>query len=79
MNEEEKAPLSEAARQLGSVRTAKKAAAARENGKAGGRPKGVKPLADLACNCGGEGLSHKATCPKGRAIRRRKKLGIPVE
>jgi hypothetical protein len=31
-------PASEAARLLGSIRTAKKAAASRENGKKGGRP-----------------------------------------
>lgn len=32
----------EAARLLGSIRTEKKAAAARQNGKLGGRPKGAK-------------------------------------
>jgi DNA invertase Pin-like site-specific DNA recombinase len=31
--------ISEAARALGSIRTAKKAAASRENGKLGGRPR----------------------------------------
>ena len=31
------------------------------------------PLDQLACTCGGEGLNHKSTCPRGRAIRRRRK------
>ena len=30
------------------------------------------PLEQIACNCGGEGLNHRSTCPRGRAIRRRK-------
>ena len=34
---------SEAARLLGSIRTEKKAQAARENGKRGGRPRKTKP------------------------------------
>ena len=46
--------LSEAARALGSVKSEKKAAAVRENGKLGGAP--LKPLEKVACNCGGEGM-----------------------
>ena len=34
----------EAARLLGSIKTAKKACASRENGKKGGRPSGRKPM-----------------------------------
>ncbi len=64
---------SEAARVLGSIKTEKKAASSRENGKKGGRP--MKDLADIPCNCGGEGLTHKSTCSRGRTIRQRKKTG----
>jgi hypothetical protein len=54
--------------------------AARKNGAKGGRPAGsVKPLADFACTCGGEGLDHKTSCPRGRAIRRRQTQGLPLE
>ena len=67
---------SEAARALGSIRTEKKAAASRENGKLGRRP--LKPLDTIACNCGGEGLNHKSTCPRGRRIRQRKRTGLPL-
>ena len=37
----DRSAMSEAARQMGSVRSAKKAAAVRENGKRGGRPVGT--------------------------------------
>jgi hypothetical protein len=69
---------SEAARALGRIRTEKKAAAARENGRRyGGRP--LKPLAQIPCDCGaGEAPEHKSTCPRGRTIRRRRKLGQPL-
>ena len=70
--------VTEAARALGRIRTEKKAAAARENGrKYGGRP--LKALSEIPCDCGaGEGLEHKSTCPRGRTIRRRHRLGQPL-
>ena len=82
--EERKAKLSEIAGFLGSIKTPKKAASSRENGKAGGRPAGsVKPLLEIPCNCnGGDTLApeaHPTTCPRGRAIRRRIKENKPLE
>lgn len=68
--------ISEAARALGSVRTEKKAASSRENGKLGGRP--LKRLEDIPCTCGGEGLNHLSTCQRGRTIRVRRKKGLPL-
>jgi hypothetical protein len=58
---------------IGSRRTEAKAAAARENGKRGGRPTGTaKPLSEFACTCGaGELMKHRSNCPRGRATRRR--------
>lgn len=64
------------ARALGSIRTEKKAAASRENGKKGGAV--MKRLADIPCNCGGEGLEHKSTCRRGVAVRYRTKKGLPL-
>ena len=66
----------EAAKALGSIKTEKKAATSRENGKLGGRP--MKALADIPCNCGGEGLEHRSTCPRGRTIRQRQRKGLTV-
>lgn len=66
----------EAARALGSIRTEKKAASSRENGKKGGRP--FLPLEAIPCNCGGEGLNHKSTCQRGKAIRYRQRKGLPL-
>ena len=68
--------ISEAARALGSIRTEKKAAAARANGKKGGGQ--LKPLDEIPCTCGGQGLEHKTTCPRGIRIRVRQKKGLPL-
>ena len=75
----ESAPLPEEVRRalsyIGSIRTPKKAEASRRNGRLyGGRP--PKPLEENPCDCGGEGMSHKSTCPRGRAIRRRQKSAV---
>jgi hypothetical protein len=64
------------ARALGRIKTEKKAAASRENGKLGGRP--LKELASIPCTCGGAGLEHKATCPRGIRIRARRRAGLPL-
>ena len=61
---------------LGRVRSEKKAASSRENGKKGGKK--VKPLIEIPCTCGGEGLEHKSTCRRGVAIRYRTKKGLPL-
>ena len=70
--------VSEAAAAMGRVSSPKKAAAARENGKKGGGPR--KPLSEFRCTCGrGEALEgHPTTCPRGLAIRRRRKAGRPL-
>lgn len=67
---------SEAAAALGRIKTEKKVAASRENGKLGGGQ--MKPLASIPCNCGAEGLEHKSTCPRGRRIRTRRRAGLPL-
>jgi hypothetical protein len=68
----------EAGRRGGSVRSERKAAAVRENGKLGGKK--PRPLADIFCSCGSESLTsgHKSTCPRGRAIKRRLAKGQPL-
>jgi hypothetical protein len=68
---------SEAAPALGRLRTEKKAPAARENGrKYGGRP--LRARTETPCTCGEQRLEHRSTCPRGRTIRRREKLGQPL-
>ena len=67
----------DAARLLGKASTPAKAAAARENIKLAPK-KPFKELETIPCNCGGTGLDHKSTCPRGRTIRRRRKLGQPL-
>ena len=79
---QERTPVPEEVRRalsyVGSIRTEKKAAASRLNGKLGGGQ--FKPLADIPCTCGapGDSLEHKSTCLRGRTIRRRQKLGQPL-
>jgi hypothetical protein len=62
---------------MGRARTPAKVAAARENGRKAppGPGRTPKPLEEFACTCGGSGLDHKTTCPRGRAIWRRRKAG----
>ena len=67
----------EATRLLGRARTEAKARAARENIRLAPK-KPFKRLEDIPCTCGGQGLEHKSTCPRGRTIRRRRKLGQPL-
>jgi hypothetical protein len=73
---------SEAGRLLGSITTPKKREASRQNilaakarGKVGGRP--TKPLTEIPCRCeAGEALEgHRWDCPRGQAIKRRRKAG----
>jgi hypothetical protein len=78
--EAKKIDPSAAARAMRAINSPAQQAASRENGTKGGRPRGsVKPLSELQCTCGGEGLDHKTTCPRGRAIRRRQAQGLPLE
>jgi hypothetical protein len=66
---------------IGSRRTEAKAQAARENGKRGGRPKGIgKPLAEFPCTCGAKAdADHLSNCPRGRAYRRRQKAAADAQ
>lgn len=68
--------VGEAGRLGGLVRSERKAAAVRENGKKGG--KRIQALETIACTCGRTGLDHPTTCPRGRAIRYRTKKGLPL-
>lgn len=74
---------SEAARLMGSVKSEKKAAAARANAQKTYKP--MKALADIVCQCerpaGELGLppfKHKSTCLRGRAIKYRLQKGLPL-
>lgn len=59
----------EAARIMGSIRSEAKAAASRENGRRGGRPRASgKPLGEIKC-CGRE--PHLRSCLRWRAMLRR--------
>lgn len=70
---------SEAARLMGSVRSERKAEAARRNAQRAGRR--VLPLSDIHCNCGAGSKieGHKSTCMRGRAIKRRIAKGLPLK
>ena len=59
MEETKVITASEAAAALGRIKSEKKAAAVRENGKLGGGQ--MKPLASIPCNCEGEGLERRKT------------------
>jgi len=73
---------SEAARLMGQVRTQRKIEAAMANlakrteDEKGGRP--PKQLVEIECRCAaGEALDgHQWDCPRGQAIKRRKKAGL---
>jgi hypothetical protein len=70
---------SEAARIMGSIKSERKAKAARKNAERAGRP--AKPLAEFHCNCGAGDTAftgHKSLCPRGRKIRRLQEQGKPL-
>lgn len=75
----------QAAALMGSARTPRKAASSAENGRLYGGKK-VKPLAEIACTCGGGDVTlteggtpaHPTTCPRGRVIRYRLQKGLPL-
>lgn len=71
--------VSEAGRLGGSIKSERKAAAVRENGKLGGKRR--LPLSEIRCNCGSKSLTsgHKSTCPRGLAIKRRLAKGQPLD
>ena len=62
----------------GMVRSDAKARQSRLNGLRGGKK--LKALAEIECNCGANELTsgHKATCLRGRAIKRRIAKGQPL-
>lgn len=81
-------PVRAAARLLGRRTSPAKAAAARANGKRGGRP--VRSVGEFRCTCGDVRRVHAAlqihphvqhccSCPQGQAIVRRLRRGLPVE
>lgn len=60
---------------LGSIKTDKKAAASRENGKLGGwkGTGGVKPVEEIPCTCGNGVPPHKASCRISRTLYQRQR------
>jgi hypothetical protein len=67
-----------AASLMGSAWTERKKASALANIANARKP--FKPLEQIECNCGaGDSLEHRSTCPRGRTIRRRRKLGQPLQ
>jgi len=81
MNTAQAEIVRQAMRIIRGVNSPSQQAASRENGKKGGRPAGsLKPLSAIPCNCEAEEIgSHKSTCPRGRAVRRRQGAGQPLE
>jgi len=66
----------EAARLMGSATSERKKRSSAANGRLVKNPgRKPRPLATFPCTCGGEGLDHKTTCPRGLAIYRRRKAG----
>ncbi|MES2462250.1 MAG: hypothetical protein V4671_16815 [Armatimonadota bacterium] len=67
LSEEQRKAIAEGARRVWSERKA--------SGETIKQGRAATPLEEIPCTCGGEGLNHKSTCPRGRAIRRRQKAG----
>ena len=66
----------EAARLLGRATSERKKRSSAANGRLVKNPgRKPRPLDSFPCTCGGEGLDHKTTCPRGLAIYRRRKAG----
>ena len=70
---------SEAARAMGEIKTEKKAASSRENGKLGGWQGngGLKPIGQIPCTCGRNASPHLSSCRISRTLyqRERRKQG----
>jgi len=64
-----------AAALMGSATSERKKQTSAANGRKAppGPGRTPKPLEAFPCTCGGSGLDHKSTCPRGQAIRRRQK------
>ncbi len=76
--ESEEQKIKEAMGLLGKRTSPAKTAAARANALKPRPNRKPKPLASIECTCDGEGLNHKAGCPRGRAIRYRQRKGLPL-
>jgi len=79
MNNPDPDARKEAARLLGSIRSEKKAEAARRNGALSNGRRPLKPLSEVRCTCGaGDSLEHKGTCPRYKRIFYRRQKGLPL-
>jgi hypothetical protein len=66
----------EAARLMGGATSERKKRSSAANGRLVKNPgRKPRPLESFPCTCGGEGLDHKTTCPRGLAIYRRRNAG----
>lgn len=67
----------DAARLLGMFTSEREKAHSAANGRLAppGPGRTPLPLEQIRCTCGGDGLDHKSTCPRGQAIRRRRNAG----